>query len=225
MEKKLTTEQIDYVFDYVASHDIKWYELQVELTDHMVTSMEEFWEKDPELTFHQVKQYAENIFVGDSSFKSIEKQRKRILQKEYRKVQWKMITDYLKFPKIFGSILLVYLAYTFSAYFVSPQKYLAVLFCSLAIVGLRYVDYWRKSKEIEGKYFLTLETLNPTLLVFSFPSLGMSITTQLKEELLQHQWLVLFFCCIWVLGMLFSITAIHLQKKTIENVKKQYQLT
>jgi hypothetical protein len=81
------------------------------------------------------------------------------------------------------------------------------------------VHYWRKSKEIEGKYFLTLETLNPTLLVFSFPSLGMSITTQLKEELLQHQWLVLFFCCIWVLGMLFSITAIHLQKKTIENVK------
>ena len=222
---KLTTEQIEYVENYIISKDIKWYELQVELTDHMVTSMEGFWEKNPELAFHQVKQYAENIFVGDSSFKSIEKQRKRILQKEYRKVQWKMITDYLKFPKIFGSILLVYLAYTFSAYFVSPQKYLAVLFCSLAIVGLLYVHYWRKSKEIEGKYFLTLETLNPTLLVFSFPSLGMSITTQLKEELLQHQWLVLFFCCIWVLGMLFSITAIHLQKKTIENVKKQYQLT
>jgi uncharacterized membrane protein SirB2 len=222
---KLTTEQIEYVENYIISKDIKWYELQVELTDHMVTSMEGFWEKNPELTFHQVKQYAENIFVGDSSFKSIEKQRKRILQKEYRKVQWKMITDYLKFPKIFGSILLVYLSYTFSAYFVSPQKYLAVLFCSLAIVGLLYVHYWRKSKEIEGKYFLILETLNPTLLVFSFPSLGMSITTQLKEELLQHQWLVLFFCCIWVLGMLFSITAIHLQKKTIENVKKQYQLT
>jgi uncharacterized membrane protein SirB2 len=222
---KLTTEQIEYVENYIISKDIKWYELQVELTDHMVTSMEGFWEKNPELTFHQVKQYAENIFVGDSSFKSIEKQRKRILQKEYRKVQWKMITDYLKFPKIFGSILLVYLSYTFSAYFVSPQKYLAVLFCSLAIVGLLYVHYWRKSKEIEGKYFLILETLNPTLLVFSFPSLGMSITTQLKEELLQHQWLVLFFCCIWVLGMVFSITAIHLQKKTIENVKKQYQLT
>jgi uncharacterized membrane protein SirB2 len=222
---KLTTEQIEYVENYIISKDIKWYELQVELTDHMVTSMEGFWEKNPELAFHQVKQYAENIFVGDSSFKSIEKQRKRILQKEYRKVQWKMITDYLKFPKIFGSILLVYLSYTFSAYFVSPQKYLAVLFCSLAIVGLLYVHYWRKSKEIEGKYFLILETLNPTLLVFSFPSLGMSITTQLKEELLQHQWLVLFFCCIWVLGMLFSITAIHLQKKTIENVKKQYQLT
>ena len=222
---KLTTEQIEYVYNYVKSFDIKWYELQVEFTDHMVTSMEEIWEKGPGLTFDQVKQHAENKFVGDSSFKSIEEERKRILQKLYRKVQWKMIIEYLKFPKIFGSILLVYLAYTFSAYFVSPQKYLAVLFSSLLLIGLPSFYYWWKSKEIDGKIFLTLETLNPSPWVFSFPSLGMATTRQLKQELLQYQWLVLFFCCIWVLGILISITAIHLQKKTNENVKKQYQLT
>jgi len=221
---KLTTEQIEYVSNYVKSFDIKWYELQVEFTDHMVTSMEEIWEKGPGLTFDQVKQHAENKFVGDSSFKSIEEERKRILQKEYRKVQWKMITEYLKFPKIFGSVLLVYLAYAFSAYFVSPQKYLAVLFCSLLIIGLPSLYYWWKSKEIEGKYFLTLETLKPSLMVFSFPNLGMSTSNLLKQELLQYQWLVVLFCCIWVLGILISVTAIHLQKKTIVNVKKQYQL-
>ena len=221
---KLTTQQIEYVSNYIKSFDIKWYELQVELTDHMVTSMEEIWEKDPELTFNQLKLNAANKFVGDSSFKSIQEVRKRILQKEYRKVQWKMITEYLKFPKIFGSILLVYLAYTFSAYFVSPQKYLAVLFCSLLLIGLPSLYYWWKSKEIDGKIFLTLETLNPNPWVFSFPSLGMGITRQLKQELLQYQWLVLLFCCIWVLGILISVTAIHLQRKTIVNIKKQYQL-
>jgi hypothetical protein len=31
------TEQIEYVENYIISKDIKWYELQVELTDHMVT--------------------------------------------------------------------------------------------------------------------------------------------------------------------------------------------
>jgi hypothetical protein len=190
----------------------------------MVNSMEEIWEKDPGLTFDQVKQNAANKFVGDSSFKSIQEERKRILQKEYRKVQWKMITEYLKFPKIFGSILLVYLAYTFSAYFASPQKYLAVLFCSLLLIGLPSLYYWWKSKEIEGKHFLTLETLNPNLLVFSFPNLGMSMSNLLKQELLQYQWLVVLFCSIWVLGILISVTAIHLQRKTIVNVKKQYQL-
>ena len=221
---KLTTQQIEYVSNYVKSFDIKWYELQVEFTDHMVSSIEEIWEKDPELTFHQVKQYAENKFTEDSSFKAIQEERKRILQKLYRKVQWKMITEYLKFPKIFGSILLVYLAYTFSAYFVSPQKYLAVLFCSLLLIGLPSLYYWWKNKEIDGKHFLTLETLNPNLLVFSFPNLGMSMSNLLKQELVQYQWLVLLFCCIWVLGILISITAIHLQKETKENVKKQYQL-
>lgn len=221
---KLSAEEINYVFNYVASHDIKYYELQVEFTDHMVTSMEEIWTEDPELTFQQVKKYAEDKFLGNSSFKSIEEQRKSILQKEHKKVQWKMITEYIKIPKIFGSILLVYLAYTFSVYFVSPQKYLVVLFCSLLIFSLPSLYYWWKSKEIEGKHFLTLETLNSNLLAFSFPSLGINITTQFKEELLQHQWLVLFFCCIWVLGILILITAIHLQKKTIEKIKKQYQL-
>jgi hypothetical protein len=31
---KLTTEQIEYVENYIISKDIKWYELQVELTSH-----------------------------------------------------------------------------------------------------------------------------------------------------------------------------------------------
>ena len=221
---KLTTEQTQNIFNYVTSFDIKYYELQVEFTDHMVTSMEEIWEKDPELTFDQVKLNAANKFVGDTSFKSIEAERKRILQKEYRKVKWKMITEYLKFPKIIGSILLVYLAYKFSAYFISPQKYLAVLFCSLLIISLPVLYYWWKTKEIYGKHFLTLETLQPTLLVFPFTSLGINMSNQLKQELLQYQWLVVLFCCIWVLGILISVTAIHLQRKTIVNIKKQYQL-
>jgi hypothetical protein len=58
---KLTTEQIEYVCNYIKSFDIKWYELQVEFTDHMVTSME-IWEKESELTFLQVKQCAESKF-------------------------------------------------------------------------------------------------------------------------------------------------------------------
>jgi hypothetical protein len=40
---KLTASTI-YI-NYVNSFDIKWYELQVELTDHMVNSMEEIWRK------------------------------------------------------------------------------------------------------------------------------------------------------------------------------------
>lgn len=60
---KLTNQQINYVENYIISKDIKWYELQVELTDHMITSMEEFWEQNPELTFDQVKENTFNKFT------------------------------------------------------------------------------------------------------------------------------------------------------------------
>jgi hypothetical protein len=52
----------------------------------MVNSMEEIWEKDPELTFHQVKQYAENSF-GRNGFKAIEKRKNCDSSKEYNRIQ------------------------------------------------------------------------------------------------------------------------------------------
>jgi hypothetical protein len=220
---KLTTEQIDYVFYYVVSHDIKWYELQVELTDHMITSMEEFWKKDPELTFHQVKQYAEDQF-GRNGFKAIEKERKPILQKEFDKKQRRMVADYLKFPKIIGSILFAFVAFKVSFYFDDPSNYLFVLFESSFIFIIPMIYLWIMNRKIDGKRFLAIEYANPVWVLLLFPQLGITLSNQVKEELLQYQWLVLAFCCLWVLGILFLITGIHLQKKTIENIKKQYQL-
>lgn len=222
---KLTQEQIQYIFNYVTSFDIKWYELQVELTDHMVSSMEEIWEKDPKLTFHQVKQYAENKFVGYSSFKSIEEERTKILRKEFRKAQWKMVAKYLKFPKIIGSILLAFVAFKCSFYFDNTSQYILVLFASSFIFMIPMIYLWIMSRKIDGKRFLAIESANPVWTLLVFPQLGMNLSTQVKEELLGYQWLVLLFCCFWVVGILFMITGIHLQKKTVENIKKQYQLS
>jgi hypothetical protein len=73
-------------------------------------------------------------------------------------------SEYLKVPRMYSfGISRLY----FSAYFVSPQKYLAVLFCSLLLIGLPSLYYWWKAKKLIVKFF-NLETLNPNLLVFSF---------------------------------------------------------
>ena len=113
---KLTYQQIEYVSNYIKSFDIKWYELQVELTDHMVTSMEEIWEKEPELTFHQVKYRAEQTF-GRNYFKKVEKERRIILHKKFKRSQCKMESEYLKSPKIAMSVLLVGFVYWIPFYF------------------------------------------------------------------------------------------------------------
>ena len=223
---QLTNEQIKYVSDYIESKDIKWYELQVELTDHMVSSMEEIWEKDPELTFHQVKQYAENKFTGDSSFKSIEKERTEILGKEFRKEQWKMIGEYLKFPKIFASIIVVFLTFKISLYFEEPRKFVAGLFLFLLFAAIPIVYSYYKHRKIAGNRFIEIEKSNPLALLFGgFINLGLSLANVFKEEINEYPLVLFLFCCLWVVAVLCVITGIQLQNKTIKRIKKQYQLS
>ena len=223
---KLTTEQIKYVSDYIESKDIKWYELQVELTDHMVSSMEEIWEKDPELTFQQVKQYAENKFTGDSSFKSIEKERTEIMGKEFRKEQWKMIGEYLKFPKIFASIIVVFLTFKISLYFEEPRKFVAGLFLFLLFAAIPIVYSYYKNRKIAGNRFIEIEKSNPIALLFGgFINLGLNLVNVFKEEIDEYPLVLFLFCCLWALTVLCVITGIQLQNKTIEKIKKQYQLS
>lgn len=225
MEKKLTAEQVEYIADYIESRDIKWYELQVELTDHMVSSMEEFWAKDPELTFHQVKHYAEEKF-GRNGFKAIEEDRTQILRKEFKKAQRKMVSEYLKFPKILVSILLVFLTFKASFYFDEPIKYLTRLFGLLAIFAIPVLYYSFKNRKIKGKRFLELNIRHPSFTgVFGVLTWVIYLLKSFKESVELYPILLLFFCCIWVMAILFLITGIHIQKKAIENVKRQYQLT
>lgn len=222
---KLSAEQTEYVFNYVASFDIKWYELQAEITDHMVSSMEEIWEKDPELTFHQVKQYAENEF-GRNGFKILQEERRIILHKEFNRNQWKMMGDYLKFPKIIMSVLSVVFVYGISFYFADILFFNKILFGILAIVHAISVFNWLLNRKIDGKRFLALETVfSVNINAIWLTYWGVSLAKSYIENLRENHLLFLPFCCLWVFAVLLNITGRHLTNKIAANIKKQYQLS
>jgi hypothetical protein len=217
---KLTTEQIEYVFNYIQSFDIKWYELQVELTDHFVSIMEDIWDEHPELSFHQVKYRAEQSF-GRNYFKEVEKERKMILQKEYSRQMRKMVADFLKFPKIIGSVLLGILIYQGSFYFDKPSKYITVLFASLYLLTIPIFYSWFKNRKINGERFLAVEISFGV--ASGAPLLG-NIGILLKDEVNENPSLIIPHICLWVVVFLFCITGIHLTNKVVSNIKNQYLL-
>ncbi|MGO4820103.1 MULTISPECIES: hypothetical protein [unclassified Flavobacterium] len=221
---KLTNQQINYVENYINSKDIKWYELQVELTDHMINSMEEFWKADPELTFHQVKHYAEERF-GRNGFKAIEEERTQILKKESRRMQWKMIADYLKFPKIFASALTLIIFYKSSFYFDKPVKFIALLYGFFLALYIPAIYSYFKNRKIKGKRFLQIEISSPIALGLGFLNFGISLTNLFKEWIEQYDVLRLVFCAVLVLGILFLVTGKQIYERSVSNIKKQYQLT
>lgn len=220
---KLTPEQIQKVSDYVISFDIKWYELQVEFTDHMVNSMEEIWEKNPELSFEDVMLQAK-ISFGPHGFKGIEKERMEIIRKENIRAQKRIVLEYLKFPKIAGSLFLVYLAYQVSYFFETPSRYMTVLY-GFTVIPLLYAFYiYFKNRDLSGKRLLSINKFD-IFWCYSFSQMGMSLSLPFEEEINQNSIVLLLFCVLWVIGLLFLFTGIHLYQKTIQNVKKQYQLS
>jgi hypothetical protein len=221
---KLTAEQIDYVSNYIESIDIKWYELQVELTDHLVSLMEEIWEEDKELTFHQVKYRAEQRF-GRNYFKEVEEERKTILRKEYKKQQWRMVGEYLKFPKFIMSFLLVVLVYRVSFYFEDISLYIKILFGILLGSSAVLIFNWFRYRKINGKRFLSLETayiMNNSSIIFSYGAMGLA--NNFKIHFHENHLYFLPFCFLWVLGVLLIITGRHLTTKVVSNIKEQYQI-
>ncbi|MFT5648222.1 MAG: hypothetical protein ACI976_002920 [Aureispira sp.] len=221
---KLTTKQVDAVFDYVASHDIKWYELQIELTDHLVSIMEEMWSADSELSFQQVKYQAEQRF-GRNYFKEIEEERRKILKKQFNRNQYKMVSEYLKFPKIALSILMVFVVYRISFYFEDISFYIKILYGILFSASVFTMLNWYRYRKINGKNFLSLETVlrvNNKAISFSFFAvLGVN---SFKETFPENYIFYIPFYFLWVLGILLIITGYQITNKVASRIKKQYQL-
>lgn len=222
---KLTAEQIEYVSGYIQSFDIKWYELQVELTDHFVSIMEEIWQEDEELTFHQVKYYAEQRF-GRDYFKEVELERRKILRKEYKRVQLKMVAEYFKFPKIVLSILMVFLIYKISFYFVDISIYIKILFGILLVpTAILVLDGFRFRK-INRKRFLTLETaFSMNLAIIWLPYWCIILGKIFIENIRENHLFFLPICCLWVFVVMMLIAGRHITNKVVSDIKKQYQLT
>lgn len=223
--KQLTAEQIEYVSNYIQSFDIKWYELQVELTDHFVSIMEEIWNEDKELTFHQVKYRAEQRF-GRNYFKEIEEERTKVLRKEHKRSQLKMVGEYLKFPKIVLSILMVVVVYRISFYFEDISLYIKILFGILLCGSALSIFNWVRYRKINGERFLSIETaysMNNSAIIFSYGAI--MLAKNFKDNFNENHLKFLPFCCLWVLGLLLVITGRHLTNKVVSDIKKQYKFT
>jgi hypothetical protein len=186
--------------------------------------MEEFWTQNPELSFEQVK---ENTFnkLTRAELKFIEKERKQVLLEAYYKEQREMVGIYLKFPTIMGGVLLFIISFELSFYFENPNNYLVALFAILYVFAVPMLYTFYKNRKIQGKRFLALETVHPWLTLIGVPQLGMCLINPLKEEINQYSTVVLVFCLLWTLGVLYIASATYIQKQSINTIKKQYQLS
>jgi len=106
-------ENIDQLFSFVRLKYVRYYDVQIELVDHLASAIEHEMQTKSYLTFEQAlsKVYGRFPITGFAKF-IINKEKG--LKLYWRKRFWAYIVDYFKFPRIVFTILLSTLFYLFA---------------------------------------------------------------------------------------------------------------
>ena len=96
---RLTPEQIKTLFSFCRKHAVNQYDLQMELVDHIASSIEEQWETKHEISFQEA---LNNTFVkfGLLGFSKIKDRKKKELRRKYNRLLFQYLLDYYRWPKV-----------------------------------------------------------------------------------------------------------------------------
>ena len=107
MKTELTQQQIERLFAFCRKHYVQYYDVQLELVDHIADIIEDLQKANPALSFSDALQMAGTQF-SDNEFKAIVRSKKEQLMVRFRKLWWKEFVSYFTIPKVSITILLMF---------------------------------------------------------------------------------------------------------------------
>ena len=220
---KLTEEQITYIENYIKSFDIKYYEVYMEILDHMILSVEAILEENKEITFEDAVLKAKVDGFGKKGFRGMMDEKLKLARNQARKQNNKMIKEYFTFPKIVMTLSVFVGYFVFLGFFDDPKKINinCIVFIGLLAI-LQFVYFWKfrkinklnvlKTQVLSNMYFLSFAGVNITQLIYN---LG-------KETLdFNHILMRLFMTSVFTFSLISLLVYIEIRKKTIEELKTQ----
>ena len=100
----LTDQQIDTLFKFVKSKYVDFYDVQVELVDHLASEVEQRMAEVPGVTFESALQQVYRGF-GVFGFNDLVEQKRKAADNRARVLWWKGVKDLFRLPFLVGSLL------------------------------------------------------------------------------------------------------------------------
>jgi len=161
-KRKLSLEQIKFLFSFFEHRKVRYYDVQMELVDHFASAIEHRWETDPGLSFEEAFCNEQQQF-NRNDFKQIVEEKEEALRSKYRKIERHYIADFFSWPKIVATSFVTLLIYQIFPLFVNYFRFVSIVILTdiLVVAFLAYIVYPRKYKVDlkEDKEFLLLQQL------------------------------------------------------------------
>lgn len=154
---KLTSEQIERLYQFTHQHYVEHYDLQTELVDHLANGIETQWEQNPNLSFDEALQLEFKKF-GIFGFTSVVEQRQETLTKKYNQLVWQHFKDFFKLPKIIVSLVAIVLLKLFLEKISFLEELIITSFITILLTffaGMVYMQHKNRRKtRASGKKWL-----------------------------------------------------------------------
>lgn len=139
-------EQVDEIMAFCEAKGVTYYDVQVELVDHIADSIEEIQKSNPALPFSDALDLAGKQF-GNEEFAEIVKSKKRSIEKKMSRLIEKEFLSFFTVPRIMITMLLIVVALT-SPHFMSGQYgFIPIILILLIILYIWFIH--AKPIEIE----------------------------------------------------------------------------
>lgn len=160
---KLTSEQIDRLYQFTRQHYVEWYDLQTELVDHLANAIEQQWQENPSLDFEEALQIEFKKF-GVFGFMDVVEKRQAALNKRYNKIVWKHFKAFFTIPKIIGTFSAVGI---FFYMLMNLSKQAGIIINSFLVFAILFFWYsiiikrikYNKTAKVSGKKWLLKEII------------------------------------------------------------------
>jgi hypothetical protein len=121
----LNQEQIEALFRFCEKKSVRYYDLQVELVDHLAERIEEEMKADHHLDFEAALQKVYKGF-GLFGFAHIVQDKEKALRKQHNKLWLKEVGNFFTIPKILLTLLLALFFFTIGGFIPSEVRMLIV---------------------------------------------------------------------------------------------------
>ena len=149
---QLTPEQIQHLFTFTEKKYVHWYDLQVELVDHLASRIEDEMESDPSLSFDSALGKVYKGF-GISGFSKVVEEKSTQLYRQAGKIWWKEFLLFFKWPKIILLLTIFAVLWLLSSMFEPGPLFLCFAGADF-LIGLVLVFYRRKAYKVKRRLLL-----------------------------------------------------------------------
>jgi hypothetical protein len=161
---ELQKEQVDVLFSFTKKKLVHWYDLQVELVDHLASRIEEEMEKEPKLDFDKALQKVYKGF-GIFGFAHIVQEKQAQLERSSRRLWWSAFRSFFAWPKILLIAATVFMLWQAKQHL---HPLVVLVSCVLAYLASE-IQLWRyRIRERKTSRPLLLLQLSPLRFTTSF---------------------------------------------------------